>query len=101
MLARCATYVLHGVEARRVTVECDVRPGLPSFTVIGLTDSANRELRETVRAAIPQQRLSVPGMPRHGQHRARVAAAAVGRHLARGRGGRSGRRRGDPRRSGR
>ena len=52
MLARCATYVLHGVEARRVTVECDVRPGLPSFTAIGLTDSANRELRETVRAAI-------------------------------------------------
>ena len=52
MLARCATYVLHGVEARRVTVECDVRPGLPSFTVVGLTDAANRELRETVRAGI-------------------------------------------------
>ena len=66
MLARCATYVLHGVEARRVTVECDVRPGLPSFTVIGLADAANRELRETVRAAIlnsgyrfPERRVTV------------------------------------------
>lgn len=66
MLARCATYVLHGVQARRVTVECDVRAGLPSFTVIGLADAAARDLRETVRAAIlssgypfPERRVTV------------------------------------------
>ena len=93
MLARCATYVLHGVEARRVTVECDVRPGLPSFTVIGLTDAAARELRETVRASHPQQRLPVPRAPRHSQHRARVAAAGLALHLAGRRDVRPGRRR--------
>ena len=65
MLARCATYVLEGVEARPVTVECDVRPGLPSFTILGLSDGAVREMRGTVRAAIqnagyqyPQQRVT-------------------------------------------
>lgn len=52
MLARCATYVLEGVQARRVSVECDVRPGLPSFSIVGLSDVAARELRETVRAAV-------------------------------------------------
>ena len=52
MLARCTTYVLDGVTAHPVTVECDIRPGLPTFTVLGLSDAASRDLRETVRAAI-------------------------------------------------
>jgi len=52
MLARCTTYVLDGITAHPVTVECDVRPGLPSFTLVGLSDAAARELRETVHAAI-------------------------------------------------
>ena len=52
MLARCNTYVLDGIEARPVTVECDIRSGLPSFSIIGLPDSAARELRETLRVAI-------------------------------------------------
>jgi magnesium chelatase family protein len=66
MLARCTTYVLDGITAHPVTVECDVRPGLPSFTVLGLPDVAARDLRETVRAAVqnsghpfPQRRVSV------------------------------------------
>jgi magnesium chelatase family protein len=65
MLARCTTYVLDGVEARRVVVECDVRPGLPSFSIVGLGDGAVRDLRETVRLGIfnsgyefPQQRVT-------------------------------------------
>jgi magnesium chelatase family protein len=52
MLARCTTYALDGITAHRVTVECDVRPGLPSFTVLGLGDASVRELRDTVHAAI-------------------------------------------------
>jgi magnesium chelatase family protein len=52
MLARCATYVLEGIEARRALVECDVRSGLPSFSIIGTGDVVARELRERVRAAI-------------------------------------------------
>jgi magnesium chelatase family protein len=66
MLARCTTYVLDGVTAHPLTVECDIRPGLPTFTVLGLSDAAARELRETVRAAIlnsgytfPQRRVTL------------------------------------------
>ena len=66
MLARCTTYVLDGMTAHPVTVECDIRPGLPTFTVLGLSDAAARDLRETVRAAIlnsgypfPQRRVTL------------------------------------------
>jgi magnesium chelatase family protein len=66
MLARCTTYVLDGVTAHPVTVECDIRPGLPTFTLLGLPDVAARDLRETVRAAIqnsghtfPQRRVTL------------------------------------------
>jgi len=84
VLARCATYVLHGVEARRVTVECDVRPGLPSFTVIGLSDAVNRELRETVRAAIlnsgyrfPERRVTLDIAPASLRHASPSISLAV------------------------
>ena len=43
---------LDGVAARRVWVEVDIRGGLPAFTVVGLADTAVREARERVRAAI-------------------------------------------------
>ena len=66
MLARTSTYILDGIGARRAMIECDVRAGLPSFTIIGLSDTAARELRETVRAAVsnagydfPSQRVTV------------------------------------------
>lgn len=52
MLARIVTFALDGVEARRIWVEADIRPGLPAFTVVGLADKAVREARERVRAAI-------------------------------------------------
>jgi magnesium chelatase family protein len=47
---RSATLV--GIEAATVFVEVDVTPGLPSFTTVGLPDSAVRESRDRVRAAI-------------------------------------------------
>ena len=52
MLARVTTFALQGVDARRVTVEVDIRGGLPSFTIVGLGDRAVREARERVHAAI-------------------------------------------------
>lgn len=66
MLAKAATYAIDGVQARRVTVEVDIRRGLPAFSVVGLPDAAVRESRERVRAALlnegfefPQQRITV------------------------------------------
>ena len=66
MLARVRTFALEGVDAVPVTVEVDVRRGLPAFAVVGLPDRAVRESRERVRAALansgvqfPQQRVTV------------------------------------------
>jgi magnesium chelatase family protein len=52
MLARICTFAIDGVDPRRVLVEVDIRPGLPTFTVVGLGDTAVRESRERIRAAI-------------------------------------------------
>jgi magnesium chelatase family protein len=52
VLARVFSAALVGVEAVLVRVEVDVASGLPAFTTVGLPDSAVRESRERVRAAI-------------------------------------------------
>jgi magnesium chelatase family protein len=66
MLAKVRTFALEGVDGVPVTVEVDVRRGLPAFSVVGLPDRAVRESRERVRAALansgvnfPQQRVTV------------------------------------------
>ena len=72
MLAAVATFALEGVRPQEVTVEVDVRRGLPAFTLVGLPDRAIRESRERVRAALlnseldfPQKRLTVNLAPAH------------------------------------
>jgi magnesium chelatase family protein len=52
MLARARTFAIEGLQARAVTVEVDIRPGLPMFTIVGLGDAAVREARDRVHAAI-------------------------------------------------
>ncbi len=52
MLARTHTFTIEALHTRHVTVEVDVRPGLPAFTIVGLADAAVREARERIRAAI-------------------------------------------------
>jgi len=60
VLARVPTFALEGVDAREVTVEVDVRRGLPVFTIVGLPDAAVREARERVRAALLNSELEFP-----------------------------------------
>jgi magnesium chelatase family protein len=52
MIAKVFSAVPRGVEALRVQVEVDARPGLPVLSVVGLPDPAVREARERVLAAI-------------------------------------------------
>ena len=52
MLARVRTYTIDGVQPRPVWVEVDIRSGLPAFTIVGLGDTAVRESRDRIRAAI-------------------------------------------------
>jgi magnesium chelatase family protein len=60
MLASVATFAIEGVDSQEVTVEVDVRRGLPVFTVVGLPDAAVREARERVRAAMLNSELEFP-----------------------------------------
>jgi magnesium chelatase family protein len=65
MLARARTFAIDGVHPRPVWVEVDIRPGLPSFTIVGLGDTSVRESRDRIRAAVlnsgfefPQSRIT-------------------------------------------
>ena len=49
MLARCCSASLQGLEARPVTVDVDLAPGLPGIQLVGLPDMAIQESRERVR----------------------------------------------------
>ena len=52
MLARAQTFTIDGLQTRQVTVEVDIRGGLPMFAIVGLADAAVREARDRVQAAI-------------------------------------------------
>src|SRR5689334_12372677 len=52
MVQRVATVAFEGIEARNVTVQVQVAPGLPAFNVVGLGDKAVSESLERVPAAI-------------------------------------------------
>jgi len=51
MLAKVYSAAVFGVDAYQVEVEVDLSGGLPSYTVVGLPDTAVRESRERVAAA--------------------------------------------------
>ena len=72
MLAKTYSCAVIGLEGYIVEVEVDISPGLPSFTVVGLPDTAVQEARERVRAAIrnsgytfPARRITVNLAPAH------------------------------------
>ncbi len=60
MLARVTTFAIDGIESRRVSVEVDLRQGLPAFSVVGLGDRSVRESRDRVRAAIHNSGFAFP-----------------------------------------
>lgn len=62
MLARVHACAIIGLEGYIVDVEVDFNPrvGIPSFTIVGLPDSAVKESRERVRAAIKNSGLQFP-----------------------------------------
>src|SRR2546421_12486087 len=72
VLARVTAFAIDGLDSRPVTVEVDIRAGLPAFTVVGLADKAVREARERVRSAVlnsgfdfPQRRVTSDLGPAH------------------------------------
>jgi magnesium chelatase family protein len=72
VLACVVTFAIDGIDPQPVWVEVDIRPGLPTFRVVGLADAAVREARERVRAAIlnsgfefPARRITANLAPAH------------------------------------
>ena len=60
MLARVFTFAIEGVEPRLVSVEVDIRQGLPAFAIVGLADTAVRESRDRVQSAIMNSEFTFP-----------------------------------------
>jgi magnesium chelatase family protein len=60
MLSRVTTFAIRGIESLRVSVEVDIRQGLPAFAIVGLGDRAVREARERVRAALQNSGFEFP-----------------------------------------
>ncbi len=60
MLAGGRSDKLVGVDGQPVTLDVHASQGLPAYTVLGLPDTAVRESRERVRAALLSSQLSFP-----------------------------------------
>lgn len=60
MLAAVRSAAVLGIDALDVTVEVDVVPGLPAWTIVGLASSAVKEARERVSAALANSGFDVP-----------------------------------------
>ena len=78
-VARTFSIALQGIVGEVVEIEVDLSDGLPSYTLLGLPDSALSESRERVRSAIlnsgqpwPKQRITVSmspaWLPKSGSH---------------------------------
>ena len=60
MLAKSKTCAVVGLDGYIVEVEVDISPGLPTFTIVGLPDTAVQESRERVRSAIRNSGFEFP-----------------------------------------
>ncbi|MEJ5330102.1 MAG: YifB family Mg chelatase-like AAA ATPase [Desulfobaccales bacterium] len=60
MLAKAISGALKGVDAYLVSVEVDLAPGLPAFSVVGLPEAAVKESRDRVRAALKNSGYQFP-----------------------------------------
>lgn len=60
MISKALSSAILGVDGYMVDVEVDISSGLPSFDIVGLPDSAVKESRERVRAAIKNSNIKFP-----------------------------------------
>jgi magnesium chelatase family protein len=72
VLAKVFSCAVIGLDGQVIEVEVDISAGLPSFTIVGLPDTAVQESRERVRSAIrnsgcffPAKRVTVNLAPAH------------------------------------
>lgn len=61
VLAHVKSFGVSGIEAYPVDVEVDISNGIPAFDVVGLPDTAVREAKDRVRAAMRNSGFYIPG----------------------------------------
>ena len=60
MLAKVKCYSVHGITGHDVEIEVDISNGMPGFDIVGLADTAVKESKERVRAAIKNSGFEFP-----------------------------------------
>ena len=60
MLAKIESSCITGIDAHLISVEVDIAKGLPGFSIVGLPDTAIRESKERIRAAIKNSGFKFP-----------------------------------------
>ena len=79
MITRAFSVCFAGIEPQLVEIECAISPGLPAFSIIGLSDKAVSEARDRIRSALgalsialPSRRITInlspADMPKEGSH---------------------------------
>lgn len=64
MLSTTYTIALNGIEGSIVETQTDISAGFPSFTVIGLADTAVQEARERLKSGIKNSNVTFPSAKR-------------------------------------
>ena len=75
-LARTYSVALVGVRGHLIEVEADIASGLPATILVGLPDTALREARDRIRAAIVNSGEAWPNVEDHRRPLARRPAQA-------------------------
>lgn len=60
MLAKVNSACALGIDACKITVEVDISNGIPSFSIVGLPDTAIKESRDRIRSAIKNSGFDFP-----------------------------------------
>lgn len=60
MVSKVFSAGVFGIDAYEVEVEVDISPGIPSFNIVGLPDSAVKESRDRVKSAIKNSGFDFP-----------------------------------------
>jgi len=60
LLAKVKSCAIYGLESFLTDVEIDISSGLPGFDIVGLPDTAVKESRERVKAAVKNQEFNFP-----------------------------------------
>ena len=61
MISKITTATIFGIDGIKIDVEVDLSNGLPAFNIVGLPETAVKESKERVRAAIKNAGFEFPG----------------------------------------